>query len=40
MGELQQATIAHIFQMRAVMTPTQAERFDRSVVEALTAEGA
>ncbi|MBN8530154.1 MAG: periplasmic heavy metal sensor [Caulobacterales bacterium] len=40
MGELQQATIAHIFQMRAVMTPIQAERFDRSVVEALTAEGA
>lgn len=40
MGELQQATISHIFDMRTVMTPAQAERFDRSVVEALSAEGA
>lgn len=40
MGELQQATIAHIFEMRTVMTSSQAERFDRSVVEALSAEGA
>jgi Spy/CpxP family protein refolding chaperone len=39
MGDLQQATIAHIFEMRAVMTEPQAARFDRSVVEALTADG-
>ena len=39
MGDLQQATIAHIFEMRAVMTESQAARFDRSVVEALTADG-
>ncbi len=38
MGDLQQATIAHIFEMRTVMTAPQAERFDRSVVEALTAD--
>lgn len=38
MGELQQATIAHIFEMRTVMTAAQAQRFDRSVVDALTAE--
>lgn len=36
MGDLQQATIAHIFEMRTVMTPAQAERFDRSMVQALT----
>jgi Spy/CpxP family protein refolding chaperone len=40
MGDLQQATIAHIFEMRTVMTPAQADRFDKGVVEALTAEGA
>lgn len=40
MGDLQQATIAHIFEMRTVMTPAQAERFDKGVAEALTAEGA
>ena len=40
MGDLQQATIAHIFEMRTVMTPAQAEQFDKGVVEALTAEGA
>lgn len=39
MGDLQQATITHIFEMRTVMTPAQAERFDRSVVQALTVEG-
>lgn len=38
MGDLQQATITHIFEMRAVMTEAQAQRFDRSVVEALTAD--
>lgn len=35
---LQQATIAHIFEMRTVMNDAQARRFDRSVVEALTAD--
>jgi Spy/CpxP family protein refolding chaperone len=36
MGELQKATIAHVFEMRAVLTPEQAARFDAEVVEALT----
>jgi hypothetical protein len=40
MGELQQATIAHIFEMRTVMTPAQADRFDEKLVAALLAEGA
>jgi hypothetical protein len=38
MGDLQQATIARIFEMRTVMNDAQARRFDRSVVEALTAD--
>jgi hypothetical protein len=38
MGDLQQATIAHIFEMRSVMTDAQARRFDRSMVEAVTAD--
>lgn len=38
MGALQQDTIAHIFEMRSVMTEAQAERFDKSVVEALAAD--
>lgn len=38
MGELQKETLAHIFAMRAVLRPDQAEKFDRAVVEALTAE--
>lgn len=40
MGDLQQATITHVFEMRTVMTPAQADQFDRRVAEALTAEGA
>lgn len=40
MGRLQKATIEHVFAMRAVLTPAQAERFDRSVVKALTADAA
>lgn len=36
MGELQKATLEHIFAMRAVLRPGQAEEFDRAVVEALT----
>ena len=35
MGDLQKATIAHVFEMRAVLTPAQAEVFDAAVVEAL-----
>ncbi len=38
MGELQKETLAHIFAMRAVLRPDQADKFDRAVVEALTAE--
>lgn len=38
MGALQKETIAHVFDMRAELTPTQAERFDAEVVRALTAE--
>lgn len=39
MGDLQQATIAHIFEMRTVMSPAQAQRFDESLVDALTTGG-
>ncbi|MGV9005719.1 MAG: Spy/CpxP family protein refolding chaperone [Brevundimonas sp.] len=35
MGELQKATISHVFEMRSVMTPAQAEVFDRRIVEVL-----
>lgn len=38
MGDLQKATIAHIFEMRSVLTPAQAEVFDSAVVEALRAD--
>lgn len=38
MGDLQMATIRHIFEMRAVLTPEQAEEFDRAVVETLRAD--
>jgi hypothetical protein len=38
MGELQKETLAHIFAMRAVLRPKQAESFDRAVVKALTAD--
>ena len=38
MGELQKETLAHIFAMRAVLRPEQAEKFDRAVVKALTAD--
>lgn len=36
MGELQKATVAHVFAMRKLLRPDQAERFDRAVVKALT----
>lgn len=35
MGDLQKATITHVFEMRSVLTPAQAEVFDEAVVEAL-----
>lgn len=38
MGELQKQTLSHIFAMRAVLRPDQAEKFDRAVVKALTAD--
>lgn len=38
MGDLQKATIAHVFDMRSVMTPAQADVFDEAVVDALRRE--
>lgn len=38
MGELQIATLGHIFAMRKVLRPEQADKFDRAVVQALTAD--
>lgn len=38
MGTLQKATIAHVFDMRAVLTPQQAKTFDAEVIAALTEE--
>lgn len=37
MGELQKATLAHVFAMRKVLRPDQAAKFDTVVVQALTA---
>ena len=37
-GQLQKETLAHIFAMRAVLRPEQAEKFDGAVVKALTAD--
>ncbi|MFN3468718.1 MAG: Spy/CpxP family protein refolding chaperone [Novosphingobium sp.] len=36
MGELQKATLAHVFAMRAVLTPQQQAIFDREISRALT----
>jgi nickel and cobalt resistance protein CnrR len=38
MGDLQKETLAHIFAMRSVLKPDQAQKFDRAVVKALTAD--
>lgn len=38
MGELQKETLSHIFAMRAVLRPDQAQEFDRAVVKVLTAD--
>lgn len=37
MGDLQKETLAHVFAMRAVLTPQQATIFDREIARALTA---
>ncbi len=39
MGALQKATIGHVFDMRAVLTPQQARKFDAEIASALTEEG-
>lgn len=39
MGELQKATLEHVFAMRALLRPDQAARFDRAVDKALTGAG-
>lgn len=36
MGELQKATLSHVFAMRAVLRPDQATVFDKAVAKALT----
>ena len=36
MGELQKATLAHVFAMRQLLRPDQTAEFDRAVVKALT----
>jgi hypothetical protein len=36
MGDLQKATLEHVFAMRALLRPDQAARFDRAVDKALT----
>jgi len=38
MGALQKATIAHVFEMRAVLTPEQTRAFDRCISDALLQE--
>jgi nickel and cobalt resistance protein CnrR len=38
MGQLQKETLAHIFAMRALLRPEQAEKFDAAVASALTKE--
>ena len=39
MGDLQKATLSHVFAMRAVLRPAQAVRFDAAVGKALTRSG-
>jgi len=36
MGDLQKATLSHVFAMRAILRPDQAARFDTAVAKALT----
>ncbi|MBN8552053.1 MAG: periplasmic heavy metal sensor [Caulobacterales bacterium] len=37
MGDLQKATLGHVFEMRAELTPEQARAFDAAVIESLQA---
>lgn len=39
MGELQKETLAHIFEMRQLLRPDQAAKFDSAVTRALTSDG-
>jgi hypothetical protein len=39
MGELQKATLEHVFAMRSVLRADQAGKFDAVIVKALTAKG-
>ena len=39
LGELQKATLAHIFAMRQLLRPDQTVPFDKAVVKALTDDG-
>ena len=39
MGDLQKATLEHVFAMRAVLRSEQAKRFDKAVDKALTGTG-
>ncbi len=36
MGDLQKATVRHVFAMRNILTPVQQREFDRQVSDALT----
>lgn len=38
MGDLQKATVRHVFAMRALLDPDQQARFDREVASSLTGE--
>lgn len=38
MGDLQKATVQHVFAMRALLDPEQQARFDRQVASSLTGE--
>jgi len=38
MGELQKATLEHVFAMRSVLRPDQAQKFDAAIIKALTAK--
>jgi len=39
LGDYQKENVAHIFRMRAVLTPDQADEFDQAVADALTKDG-
>lgn len=40
LGQIQKATLGHIFAMRRMLKPNQRARFDQAVVKALTDDGA